>query len=199
MFALVFRRRYSMAHRLIAGESPKCAVPHGHNEIVTVRLEARHPSRLDGEVNMVEVFERAKATWHSWIDNHVDHALQLSDRDALIGFFAQHEPERMGRLLICPGDPTTEMLAACFMAKLNSFLAAAGGRLRCVEVAIEETPTNTVVLTGEASEVLPARSCGDLLPWWHRADMSINDLVPVRPGAGTLPVHAAAPPGIALS
>ena len=37
MFSLIFSRRYSMAHRLLSGGSPKCAVPHGHNETVTVK------------------------------------------------------------------------------------------------------------------------------------------------------------------
>ncbi|MEJ1936503.1 6-carboxytetrahydropterin synthase, partial [Nostoc sp. NIES-2111] len=60
MFSLVFSRRYSMAHRLIAGLSEKCAVPHGHNEIVTVTLRAVTPARLDGAANMVVPFERAK-------------------------------------------------------------------------------------------------------------------------------------------
>ena len=84
---------------------------------------------------MVEPFERAKKQWHSWIDNHVDHAFQVSDRDPLIEVFARIEPEILPRLMVMPGDPTTELLAACFMAKLNAFLAADGGRLTCVEVS----------------------------------------------------------------
>ena len=81
MFSLVFSRRYSMAHRFIAGNSEKCAVPHGHNEIVTVQLKAVDPSPLDGVNNMVEPFERAKTRWHRWVDDYVDHALQLSEAD----------------------------------------------------------------------------------------------------------------------
>ena len=81
MFSLIFSRRYSMAHRLLSGGSPKCAVPHGHNEIVTVKLKAVRPQRLDGGANMVEPFERAKKHWHSWIDVHVDHAFQCPTED----------------------------------------------------------------------------------------------------------------------
>ena len=44
MFSLIFSRRYSMAHRLLSGGSPKCAVPHGHNETVTVKLKATRPA-----------------------------------------------------------------------------------------------------------------------------------------------------------
>ncbi|MBN9481695.1 MAG: 6-carboxytetrahydropterin synthase, partial [Bordetella sp.] len=39
MPAVRFTRRFSMAHRLIADAGSKCAVPHGHNEFVTVTLE----------------------------------------------------------------------------------------------------------------------------------------------------------------
>ena len=74
-----------------------------------------------------------------------------------------------------PGDPTTEMLAACLMAKLNAFLAADGNGLRCVELTVEETPTNAVTLNGDPADVLPA---GHGAGWWQRPDDSINDLAP---------------------
>jgi 6-pyruvoyltetrahydropterin/6-carboxytetrahydropterin synthase len=177
MFSLVFTRRYSMAHRLMADARSKCAVPHGHNELVTVRLQASATRRLDGVANMVEPFETAKTLWHRWIDEEVDHALQLSDRDPLIGYFRAHEPDRLARLLVTPGDPTTEVLAACFMAKLNAFLEKDDSSLRCVEVVVEETPTNTVTFAGDPAQVLPERSvAGNRADWWWRADSSINDL-----------------------
>ncbi len=174
MFSLVFTRRYSMAHRLISGGSTKCATPHGHNEFVTVTLQAVTPKPLDGHVNMVETFERAKSTWHRWIDNCVDHCLQLSDSDGLLDWFRAHEPEQLQRILITPGDPTTEMLACCFMAKLNTILAHEGGRLACVRIEIVETPTNTVTFEGDPLSVLPFAPPGSV--WWLRADDSINDL-----------------------
>lgn len=173
MFELVFRRRFAMAHRLLSGGSEPCALPHGHTETVTVRLHATRPAPLDGQANMVEPFERAKARWHRWIDGHVDHALQLSAGDPLLGWFAAQEPGRLGHILVTPGDPTTELLACLFAAKLGAFLAADGGRLACAGLEIEETPTNTVAFAGDPLEVLPVRH-----GWWRRADMSINDLDP---------------------
>ena len=176
-FSLVFTRRFSMAHRLLASGSDKCAVPHGHNELVVVTLQATDERRLDGAGNMVEPFERAKARWHRWIDDAVDHALQLSDRDPLIGWFRGHEPERLSRLLVTPGDPTTELLAALFMAKIGAFLASDGDRLRCVEIKIEETPTNSVIFAGDPADILPRRfGAQDRTPWWQRSDMDINEL-----------------------
>ncbi|TAJ87889.1 MAG: 6-carboxytetrahydropterin synthase [Reyranella sp.] len=175
MFSLVFTRRYSMAHRLIADASSKCAIPHGHNEQVIARIQPVAPQRLDGDANMVAPFDRAKARWHRFIDDRVDHAFQLGERDPMIDWFRAHERERLSRLLVTPGDPTTEMLAACFMAKLNAFLAADGNGLHCVELTVEETPTNAVTLTGDPADVLPALGGGG---WWVRADDSINDLAP---------------------
>jgi 6-pyruvoyltetrahydropterin/6-carboxytetrahydropterin synthase len=174
VFNLVFNRRYAMAHRLIAGLSEKCAVPHGHNEVVTVMLQATSTAALDGGVNMIVPFERAKGTWHRWIDGHVDHSLHLSADDPLLDWFTEREPHRLARILVTPGDPTTEVLAACMMAKLTAFLAADDGRLTCAEVRIEETPTNMVIFAGDPAAVLPRVPLDR--PWWTRPDMSINDL-----------------------
>src|SRR5690606_27191851 len=124
-------------------------------EFVIARLAAVRPGRLDGEANMVEPFAQAKGLWHRWIDDHVDHALQLSETDPLLAYFRTHEPATAARVLVCPGDPTTEVLAACSMAKLSAFLRADGGRLECVELSVEETPTNRVTLAGPAAAVLP--------------------------------------------
>lgn len=174
MFELVFTRRFSMAHRLLAGESERCALPHGHNEYVRVSLRATNPGVLDGRTNMVLPFQRAKETWHRFIDEQVDHALQLSEHDPLLDWFGRNEPQRARRILVTPGDPTTELLACLLMAKLNAFLADDGGLLTCASIEIEETPTNTVRYTGNPFAVLPqprpAPKC-----WWRRADMTIAD------------------------
>lgn len=174
MFSLMFSRRYAMAHRLISGASEKCAIPHGHNETVTVTLRAMTLGRLDGNANMVEPFERAKATWHRWIDDNVDHTFHLSANDPMLAWFNKNEPHLLRRILVTPGDPTTEALACCMMAKLNAFLQAEGSCLNCVEIRVEETPTNTVSFAGDPLMFLPIIQ--QTSPWWRRADMSINDL-----------------------
>ena len=171
--ALVFSRRFSMGHRLIRGASESCALPHGHNETVTVRLQATCPARLDGAANMVLPFAHAKATWHRWIDERLDHALQLGEDDPLLGWFARHEPARAARIVVTPGDPTTELMACLMMAKLGAFLRSEGDMLRCVEIRLEETPTNMVVFDGDPVALLPTR--GAARCWWQRPDMSIAD------------------------
>jgi 6-pyruvoyltetrahydropterin/6-carboxytetrahydropterin synthase len=209
-FVLRFTRRFSMAHRLIAAQSEKCATPHGHNELVTVDLVAKplgrpgqrptellgrpgqrptellgrpgqrptellgrpgqrpteHPTPLDGGANMVAEFARAKGRWHRFVDDHLDHALQLSEHDPLL---AIADAQFHGwRLVITPGDPTTELLAALLAAKCQCFLDADTTRLRVARVTIEETPTNSVVFEGDPRDVLPARDDA----WWWRADDS---------------------------
>ena len=167
-FTLQFERRYSMAHRLLSGAAPRCSVPHGHNEVVTVDIVANNERPLDSDTNMLAEFSVVKKRWFHWIDEMVDHSFQIADTDPLIGYFREHEPKTLMRCLITPGDPTTEMRAACFMAKLNVFLAGQG--LVCSRLTIQETPTNSVVFTGDPTQVLPS---GDY--WWWRGDDAIND------------------------
>ncbi len=182
MPALEFSRRYAMAHRLIADPHSKCATPHGHNEIVTVRLAATAPLIVGG-ANHLARFEDVKGRWHAWIDGHVDHALQLGEADPLIGYFRAHEPARLARLLVTPGDPTTEILAACFFLKLETFLAADGLPFAVETVRVEETPTNAVIASRADAEALTCALPEDA--WPRRADMSINDFAPTRS-----PAHA---------
>lgn len=172
MAALEFSRRYAMAHRLLADPHSKCAVPHGHNEIVTVRL-APHARFRFGGANAAAPFDAVKRRWHDWIDGRVDHALMLNAADPLIGYFRAHEPERLPRIMTFPGDPTTEALAACFFLKLSTFLEADALPFSVAEVRVEETPTNCVSVGPESFDrddpMLPPGA------WARRADMSIND------------------------
>ena len=177
MFQLVFRRRYSMAHRLISGISPKCSVPHGHNEYVEVSIIAKKEKPLDGNVNMVELFGRAKDRWHKFIDEKIDHSFQLSDKDPLLDFFLKNEPEKVKKIVVLPGDPTTEMRCACFMSKIQSILDEQNNGLVCQKVSIEETPTNTVVLEGAYAykKYFSSDLSSHSKKWWERSDFSIND------------------------
>lgn len=175
---LVFTRRFCMAHRLIAGASERCAIPHGHNEYVTVTLGTgpNNPhTRLDGHTNMLLPFAEAKGRWHRFIDERVDHCFQLSDKDPLVRWFAQHEPQRLDRILITPGDPTTEMLAAVLMSKLRAFLRDQGELLTVLSIEIKETPTNTVRLHGNPQHYLPPIEGTLESVWWNRADDTIAD------------------------
>ena len=173
MIQLQFSRRYSMAHRLLHDAASKCLTPHGHNEIVTVTL--RPKAAMDfGASNMAAPFAELKRRWHAWIDDAVDHAFQANAEDPLIGFFREHEPQQLSRLMVMQGDPTTEALAIDFLLKLDAFLADDGLPFEAKEVAIEETPTNRIVITADDW----AASGATWRPgaWATRPDMSSNDL-----------------------
>ena len=171
-FRLRFSRRYSMGHRLTSGAAPNCKVPHGHDEIVTVDIVHVSNGSLDPETNMLAEFDRVKRRWFRWLDAVVDHSFHISDGDKLLGFFREHEPELLPRLLVTPGDPTTEIRAACFKSKLGAFLTQDEPNFCCDRLVIQETPANAVEFTCNSVErFLPT---GD--HWWSRADESINDL-----------------------
>ena len=132
---------------------------------------------LDGVGNMSNTFETLKNAWHNWIDNAVDHSMQLSNHDPLLDYFKENEPTNLKHILITPGDPTTEVLAACFYSKINAFLENEAIGLRCSRVEVEETPTNTVIFSGDPDKAIStAQYVGPAIPWWKRPDMSINDL-----------------------
>ena len=172
MAALEFTRRYAMAHRLLATKSAKCAIPHGHNEFVTVRLDPVSSFKFSA-TNSAAPFEAVKKRWHAWIDDAVDHALHLGESDPLIDYFRDNEPALLKQIMTFQGDPTTEALAACFFLKLSAFVADDQLPFIVREVRIEETPTNTVVITRDTFD--PA-TCGLRAGTWAlRADMSIND------------------------
>ena len=115
----------------------------------------------------VAEFAAAKRRWHRWIDERVDHALQLGAEDPFLAVVRERFPE--WNVMVTPGDPTTELLAVLFMAKCQAFLDAEGLPLRCRRVTLQETPTNAVVFEGDPREALPTGLDG----WWWRADESI--------------------------
>lgn len=162
-----------MAHRLTSGAAPNCRVPHGHDEIVTADITRASCSELNPATNMLVEFDDAKGRWFEWIDHCVDHTFHIGDNDPLISYFREHEPAILPKLLITPGDPTTELRAACYFAKLSAFLTAGAEDLICTCIRIRETPTNTVEFkTSEIHRYLPEEADN----WWHRADLSINNL-----------------------
>jgi len=148
---------------------------HGHNWEVKATIEAAEKYQdipLDLNINMVEEFGASKKKWHSWIDDHVDHSIMLNEQDVelreVIWKLVPH-----GRVAVTPGDPTTELCCALFMAKCNAFLQSEhGDHLVCTRVELIETPTNTVIFEGKPHFHIPQGAAY----WWNRADTSTNDV-----------------------
>jgi 6-pyruvoyltetrahydropterin/6-carboxytetrahydropterin synthase len=168
-FSVKFTRRFSMAHRLSHDAAPKCATPHGHNEFVTIELVRPGAPVLCGSKNMVQEFGQLKAAWHRWIDESVDHCLQLNENDPLLQHVDAAFPD--WRIMVTPGDPTTELTAALFMTKCQAFLDADATGFHCKKLTLQETPTNSVTVEG-----LPLQgiSFDSTLDWWTRPDASIR-------------------------
>ena len=163
-----------MAHRLRFDRNSKCAVPHGHNEFVVVSLQSKGRDIDWGNANYAASFSDLKGAWHRFVDDSLDHSFQLGHDDPMIAYFSDHEPDLLPRLLVIAGDPTTEAVATALYMKLNAILAAYLPDFECVRFELEETPTNSVVLTPADVAACPVR----LGEWCHRADESINDLLP---------------------
>lgn len=168
-----FTRRFSMAHRLLSDPASRCAVPHGHNEFVHVTLATPAAMNFGGS-NHVASFETLKSRWHGFIDQAVDHAFQMNASDPMLGWFLQNEPHRLSRLMVFHGDPTTEAFAIALRRKLDAILVDDGSAFHCVELVLEETPTNAVIVSAALSAAERAWGAGS---WMDRPDLSINDLI----------------------
>jgi 6-pyruvoyltetrahydropterin/6-carboxytetrahydropterin synthase len=167
-----FTRRFSMAHRLLADPVSRCAVPHGHNEFVHVVLATDREMDFGGS-NYVASFESLKGRWHGFIDKAVDHAFQLNGKDPMLAWFRENEPQRVRQLMVFDGDPTTEAFAVALRRKLDAILTDEASAFRCVELTLEETPTNAIIIGEHLSAAERAWAAGS---WMDRADLSINDL-----------------------
>lgn len=164
---MIFTRRFEAAHRLLSDKSLKCQMPHGHSFQVKVSIESTNPQPLDNDVNMVEEFGAAKKKWHNWIDECVDHSMMFNSKDPMWRYVKDFVPH--GRILLTPGDPTTEMVCVLFMAKCNAFLIAEhGNKLRCTHIEVVETATNSVSFDGDPHQHISTAFDA----WWNRADNS---------------------------
>tara|TARA_R110002096_G_scaffold114770_1_gene248775 strand:- start:18821 stop:19366 length:546 start_codon:yes stop_codon:yes gene_type:complete len=174
-FVLKFDRRYSMAHRLNSGVAPNCQIPHGHDEVVSVEVAGSRD--LDPDTNMLAEFSQVKGRWFDWVDRGVDHSFHLGESDPLIAYFQENEPHLLRKILVTPGDPTTEIRAACFAAKMSAFLSKDNPGLECQSLTIQETPTNAVEFLPPNGRVVEDGNHR----WWNRADLSINDFEAPQP------------------
>lgn len=156
MFIFRFPHRISMGHRLCGDSSPKCQTPHGHNEIITLELSSAEDC-LDGDENMAAEFGAMKGQWKRFLDEFLDHAFQMNENDPLRPVFEQNK----FKLVLFPGDPTTEMLAGCLFSKARYFMQALP-TLTIRSITVEETPSNIVELTFGAIPAILLKKRG----WW---------------------------------
>lgn len=178
-FRLTFNYRFEAAHRLTLSCADSCATPHGHTWRAKAIFEA--PAGQLGSDDMVMEFSKLKSAWKKFIADRADHSFFHHHSDPILGALREYIPKFRG--LAFPGDPTTELIAALFFAKLKVMHEELAKTLPegtiCpapVSVVIRETPTNTVSFRAgrsghvELLEALDRRFEG----WWQVADVAAN-------------------------
>ncbi len=177
MFALRFEYRFEAAHRFTKTESIPCMTPHGHTWKAALAIKSPQPLN---SCEMVEEFGVLKKDWKQFLTAIADHSFFHHAEDPILPALWQHVPSF--RSLPFPGDPTTEMIAACFLKK--AYAMGIGKTLSRFEhslrqqrlendfqmtMEIFETPTNSIALDPKNLEVLEkfVPSFSDFEGWWE--------------------------------
>ena len=176
VFRISFKYRFEAAHRFTKSCADSCATPHGHTWYAKAVFEARDRNLADDD--MVLEFSLLKKAWKNFLQETVDHSFMHHFEDPILSALKMHIPKFRG--LPFPGDPTTELIAALFFAKLQVMHKQVDptGILRPVSVVIRETPTNTVSFKIDrgGSSALIQRLDSKYRAWWQSADPEAREL-----------------------
>jgi 6-pyruvoyltetrahydropterin/6-carboxytetrahydropterin synthase len=175
-YSLSFKYRFEAAHRFTLSCADSCATPHGHTWYAEALFEAGESDL--GPDDMVMEFAALKGAWKSFIQKTVDHSFLHHHEDPILPALRQAIPSFRG--LPFPGDPTTELVAALFFAKLRAMHQAIPGseKIHPVGVFIQETPTNAITFrapnAGRSTllEKIDSRFDG----WWNSPEPSDRGL-----------------------
>lgn len=155
------------------------------NVVIPSRIQIRadvDPSEDVTESQLSNVMSKVKF----WFEEIVSHGISFSNdnEDALAMVISDEGKNRTANvLMITPGDPSDDVLAALFQAKLN---ALGGGIVQfgLVEVKSDNPIGLSFTFVGNASKLLPSMEnwMGEPnyfdKPWWNRDDSSTLDVVP---------------------
>jgi 6-pyruvoyltetrahydropterin/6-carboxytetrahydropterin synthase len=102
VYKVTKRLTFCYGHRLMDYEG-KCRVPHGHNGVVEIELQAEALDRR----GMVYDFGEIKDAVKAWLDRELDHRMLLRDDDPLAAVLKD-----MGEpCLLMKENPTAEAIA----------------------------------------------------------------------------------------
>lgn len=138
---LKFKYRFEAAHRFTQSSSPSCMTPHGHTWYATLHINTKAP--LNASDMSVE-FHQLKSEWKDLISNVFDHSFMCNTTDPLI------EPllkvHGAARLILFPGDPTTELISLLLFSKCEQFILNSQWKdqVAVSGITIDETPTNSI-------------------------------------------------------
>lgn len=133
MYRVTKRLTFCYGHRLMDYDG-KCRVPHGHNGVVEIELEAEGLDRR----GMVCDFSEIKDTIKAWLDRELDHRMLLRHDDPLVPVLRQ-----MGEpCLVMTDNPTAEAIARL----IYEYTKAQGFPL--TQVRLWETETSCAAYAG---------------------------------------------------
>lgn len=138
---LRFKYRFEAAHRFTQSSSPSCMTPHGHTWYATLHLQSHVGLNAN---DMAVEFQQLKGAWKDLITNVFDHSFMCNAADPLI------EPlldvHGGARLILFPGDPTTELISLLMFSKAEQFISSSPwkGQISVSGITIDETPTNSI-------------------------------------------------------
>ena len=134
MYKVTKRLTFCYGHRLMDYEG-KCRVPHGHNGVVEIELQAEALDRR----GMVYDFGEIKDAVKAWLDRELDHRMLLRDDDPLAAVLKD-----MGEpCLLMKENPTAEAIARL----IYEFTKGQGFPL--TQVRLWETETSYATYDGE--------------------------------------------------
>jgi len=180
-FRLTFNYRFESAHRFTQSCEDSCATPHGHTWKAKAVFEI--PAATLGSDDMVTEFSILKRCWKKFIQDTADHSFFHHHEDPLLSAMREFIPKFRG--LPFPGDPTTELIAVLFFAKLRvmheqlrSTLPQDVSLPEPVSVVIRETPTNSVIfrVRDKAGISLLERLDQKFEGWWQLPDPEARHL-----------------------
>jgi 6-pyruvoyltetrahydropterin/6-carboxytetrahydropterin synthase len=117
--------RFEAAHRLLKNYTGKCTSNHGHSWLATLHLEG---TDLD-EKDMLIDFQELK-TLKTWIDNNLDHASLLWEKDPMCNFIR----ESGQRIYTTVKNPTSEHIAEIILKEAIRLFENSKIKVRCIEV-----------------------------------------------------------------
>lgn len=146
MMTATRRVEWDMAHR-VPGHLNLCRELHGHRYVaeVTVVLPSGdvEPGTLTPTAGMVEDFGVVRDECRAAFLDAWDHATMLCADDPLVAIFRDVHARGipgLGRLVVVPGAPTAEYLAARIAGLVQYRLASTGSSLAVSQVRVRETP-----------------------------------------------------------
>jgi len=128
MYSVTKEFTFDSAHRLVNGYQGKCRNIHGHTWRVRLTVAGDHLDQF-GFLRDFGDFKPVK----EYIDQHIDHAMLVSQDDESMLAFCVAQGQKHYRL---PGNPTSELLA-----KHIYFLSRQHCNIPVTAVEIDETCT----------------------------------------------------------